>query len=186
MKTKPKTINRIDDKVIIDYIPSRKIKVVKSKIGKNPRIRAGSVIYTNCEIGKNLETGHSVIIREENKIGNDFKIWNNSTVDYGCKIGNNVRIHCNVYICQYALIEDDVFIAPGVMLANDLYPVNHDNLKGPIIRKGARLGINATVLPGVTIGEYSLIGAGSVVTKDVPLYAVACGNPATIKRFSKK
>ena len=120
---------------------------------------------------------------EENFIGDDFSLWSNSTVDYGCVIGNRVKIHHNVYVAQYTTIEDDVFLAPGVMIANDPHPgcaKSKQCMKGPTIRRGAQIGVNATILPFVIIGERALVGAGSVVTKDVPPGAVVRGNPARV------
>lgn len=150
-------------------------------MGKNAKIRSGAVIYAGTEIGDFLETGHNVVIREENTIGNHLSIWSNSIIDYGCRIGNNVKIHSNCYIAQFTTIEDDVFLAPGVIIANDRYPLSK-SLKGPTIKKGAKIGVNVTLLPGVTIGEYALIGAGAVVTRDIPAGSVAWGNPAEVKK----
>lgn len=171
---------RIDESAILGYITGRKIVIKDTVIGDNAVIRSNTVIYTNTTIGNELETGHNVVIREENFIGDNFSIWNNSTIDYGCKIGNNVRIHCNVYVAQYTIIEDGVFIAPGVVIGNDPHPICTKCMKGPTIKKGARIGLNATLLPHIEIGEYSLIGAGSVVTKDVPPKSVVYGNPAIV------
>jgi len=173
----------IDDNAIVGYMPSRKIDNLNLNIGDNSRIRTGSVIYLGSNIGNNLETGHNVIIREENLIGNEVKIWSNSVIDYGCKIGNNVKIHCNCYIAQLTIIEDNVFIAPGVMIANEKYPTGKfdpNRIKGPLIKKGARIGIGSIIMPGITIGENSIIGAGAVVTKDIPPNSVAYGVPARV------
>lgn len=173
----------IDKDVILGYKPSRKIVSKELIIGRKARIRSGSVIYLGSNIGHSLETGHNVIIREENKIGNHFSIWNNSVVDYGCKIGNRVKVHSNVYIAQFTTIKDDVFIAPGVMIANDPHPscrFSKKCMRGPTLKKGAQIGINVTLLSFITVGQYSLIGAGSVVTKDIPPYSVAYGNPARV------
>ncbi|MBA7692495.1 2,3,4,5-tetrahydropyridine-2,6-dicarboxylate N-acetyltransferase [subsurface metagenome] len=172
-----------DDRVVIGYPSDRMIQFERLLIGKNARIRSGSVIYCGSRIGDNLQTGHNVVIREENLIGDNFRIWNNSVVDYGCVIGNNVKIHCSVYIAQYTVIEDDVFIAPGVVVANDIHPgcsYSARCMKGPIIKKGAQIGVNVTLLPFITIGEHSLVGGGSVVTKDVPPRSVVYGNPARV------
>jgi len=173
----------VDETATVGYMPSRKINNLTLEIGDNAIVRAGSVIYLGSRIGSNFETGHNVIVREENTIGNNVKIWSNSVIDYACNIGNNVKIHCNSYIAQLTVLEDDVFIAPGAMIANEKYPTGiflPERIKGPIIKKGAKIGINSTILPGVIIGEGAVIGAGSVVTKDVPAYMVVYGVPARI------
>ena len=169
--------SRVDAGARLGYRTGRAIDPVPARIGPRARIRSGAVIYTNVEIGPDLETGHHVIIREETRIGARLWLWSHSTIDYGCRIGDRVRIHNHVYVAQYTVIEDDVFLAPGVMLANDRYPIS-DRMEGPVIKRGAVIGVNATILPGVVIGEQALVGAGSVVTKDVPAGAVVYGNPA--------
>lgn len=171
---------KIDKSVILGYQTGRKIKNKTLIIGDNPKIRSGSVIYLGSKIGDNFETGHHTVIREENKLGNNVFIWSNTVIDYGCIIGNNVKIHTNVYIAQFTTIEDDVFIGPGVTIANDPCPVCTKCMKGPTIKKGAKIGVNVTLLPHVIIGENSLIGAGSVVTKNIPAYSLAYGSPARV------
>lgn len=174
---------KIDETAKLGFPPERKIKNTELKIGEGAIIRSNSIIYLGTNIGEKLETGHNVIIREENQVGNEVCIWSNSVIDYGCKIGNRVKIHCNVYIAQFTEIEDDVFIAPGVTIANDLHPgckYSKKCLKGPVIKKGAKIGAGAVLLPYVIIGEKSLIGAGSVVVNDIPPESVAVGNPAKV------
>ena len=173
----------IDPQVVLGYVPGRRISDYTLIIGPGARIRTGTVIHAGTVIGARLETGHNVVIREENIIGDDFNIWNNSVVDYGCAIGHRVKVHCNVYVAQFTVIEDDVFLAPGVTVANDLHPgcpFSKECMKGPVIKRGAQIGVNATLLPSITIGERAVIGAGSVVTKDVPPQTVVCGNPARV------
>lgn len=173
----------VDSGVILGRLPGRPIGEYALVIGPGACIRSGTVLYAGTRIGARLETGHNVVIREENSIGDEFSIWNNSVVDYGCTIGSRVKVHCNVYIAQFTVIEDDVFLAPGAVVANDPHPgcpSSKECMRGPVIKKGAQIGVNATLLPFVTIGERSVIGAGSVVTKDVPPETVVVGNPARV------
>lgn len=170
----------VDDGVILGY-PSGRMAVSALVIGAQAYLRSGTVIYAGSEIGDRFETGHHVVVREQSRIGDDVSVWSNTVVDYGCVIGSRVKIHSNCYLAQYTLIEDDVFIAPGVSLANDLFPGHPESARlmaGPLIHAGAQIGVNATVLPYVTIGAGALIGAGAVVTKDVAPGTVAFGNPA--------
>jgi acetyltransferase-like isoleucine patch superfamily enzyme len=171
-----------DDNVTLGYPTGRSIADRTLRIGPEAHIRAGTVVYEGTTIGRGLQTGHNVVIREENVIGDNVGIWSNSVIDYGCWIGNNVKIHSNVYVAQFTTIEDEAFLAPGVTIANDMRPLCAECTRagGPTIKRGARVGVNVTILPGVTIGEYALVGAGSVVTKDVPPHAVVYGNPARV------
>ncbi|MGD9140641.1 MAG: N-acetyltransferase [bacterium] len=173
----------VDVGAILGYPAARGKNTDVINIGKNARIRSGTVLYAGSKIGDNLQTGHNVVIREENEIGDDFAIWNNSVIDYGCKIGNHVKIHCNCYVAQFTVIEDGAFMAPGVTIANDLHPgceKSAECMRGPHIKEGVQIGVNVTLVPMITIGEHSLIGAGSVVTKDIPPYSLAYGNPARV------
>jgi acetyltransferase-like isoleucine patch superfamily enzyme len=172
--------SRIDPGVELGVRSGRPIPLEPVRIGPGARVRSHTVIYTNSTIGRGLETGHHVVIREENVIGDAVWIWSHSTVDYGCRIGSRVRIHNHCYIAQRTVIEDGAFLAPGVMIANDRYPIS-DHLEGALIRRGAVIGVNVTILPGVVIGEGALVGAGSVVTKDVPAGAIVYGNPARVQ-----
>jgi acetyltransferase-like isoleucine patch superfamily enzyme len=169
-----------DESVIIGY-PASRGATEPVTIGASPHLRSGTVIYTGSTVGDRFETGHNVIIREHVKIGQDVSIWSNSVIDYGCVIGDRVKIHTNCYIAQYTELEDDVFLAPGVTIANDLYPgsrASQESMAGPIIQSGAQIGVNATILPYVKVGRGAIIGAGAVVTRDVPDGMIAYGNPA--------
>jgi acetyltransferase-like isoleucine patch superfamily enzyme len=154
-------------------------------LGAGARLRSGTVLYDGTTIGQRLQTGHGVVVREGCVIGNDVSIWSNSVVDYSCRIGSRAKIHCNCYVAQYTELEDDVFLAPGVTIANDLYPGDERSaevMAGPKIGVAAQIGVNVTILPYVRIGAGTLIGAGSVVTRDIPAGMIAFGNPATIRR----
>ena len=170
----------VDAGVIVGYSAER-VAAVALSIGLGARLRSGTVIYDGSRIGDRLQTGHGVVIREESVIGDDVSIWSHSVVDYGCVIGDRVKIHCNCYVAQFTEIEQDAFLAPGVTIANDLYPGRPGSaapMQGPRILAGAQIGANATILPYVTIGEGAMIGAGAVVTNDVPDGMLAYGCPA--------
>jgi acetyltransferase-like isoleucine patch superfamily enzyme len=178
-----------DRDVIVGYPAPRALSgagtASKLVLGAGARLRSGTVLYDGSTIGHRLETGHGVVIRESCEIGDDVSVWSNSVVDYGCRIGNRVKIHCNCYVAQFTELEDDVFLAPGVTIANDLYPGDRRSaqlMAGPRIGAGAQIGVNVTVLPFVRIGAGALIGAGSVVTRDIPAGVVAFGNPAVPRR----
>jgi acetyltransferase-like isoleucine patch superfamily enzyme len=173
-----------DGDVTLGYAPPR-AAACTLVLGRNARLRSGTVIYAGCEIGGDFETGHHVIVREGTKIGDQVSVWSNTVIDYGCVIGSRVKIHCNCYLAQFTELEDDTFLAPGVTIANDLFPGRAGSasaMAGPLIRAGAQIGVNATILPYVTIGEGAIIGAGSVVTRDIPPGMVAYGNPASPTR----
>lgn len=167
-----------DEGVTLGYLADRLTERRPLVLGANARLRSGTVLYEGSTIGDDFATGHGVVIREENKIGDQVSVWSHSVVDYGCHIGSRVLLHTGVYLAQFTVIEDDVFLGPGAMTANDKYPVDKSNLAGPTIRAGARIGMRAVILPGVTIGRGAMIGAGSVVTRDVPDGATVAGVPA--------
>lgn len=141
--------------------------VKSTNIGKNTNIWQFCVVFPQAEIGDNCNICAHVLIENE------------------VKIGNNVTIKSGVQIWDGITIEDDVFIGPNATFTNDLFPRSKNpdwKLSKTIIKKGASIGANATILAGVTIGENAMIGAGSVVTKDVPANTVWYGNPAKFVR----
>jgi acetyltransferase-like isoleucine patch superfamily enzyme len=153
-------------------------------LGRDARLRSGTVVYAGSRIGDRLQTGHHVVIREQCELGDDVSVWSNTVVDYSCRIGDRVKIHSNCYIAQYTEIGADAFLAPGVTIANDLYPgqeASREVMSGPSIGAGAQIGVNVTILPFVRIGDGCLVGAGSVVTRDLPAGTVAFGNPAVVR-----
>jgi len=153
------------------------------KVGESCILRAGSVVYTNVSIGNAVESGHNIMIREHVKIGNNTKIGTNSVVDGSCNIGSNVSIQTGVYICTNSEIEDAVFLGPNCVLTNDKYLMQKKTkLLGPIVKKGASIGANATLMPGVIIGKGAIVGAEALVNENVPPRTVYVGLPAKLKR----
>jgi acetyltransferase-like isoleucine patch superfamily enzyme len=152
------------------------------EIGRDARIHVGTTIEDGVRIGDRLEAGHNVFIGEDTAIGDDCHIENNTVIEGGCTLGHRVRIQANCYVAAFTTIEDDVTIGPGVGLANDPHPGSEDHacMRGPTIERGAQIGMNATILPFVTIGRRSVVGAGSVVTRTVPPELVVAGNPARV------
>lgn len=185
----------LGDGVIIGYPTANVLKEAKASgleikdmdfkgaiIGDNAIIRSNTTIYSNVEIGNNLRTGHNVLIREDTRIGDDVLIGTNTILDGRTIIGNHVSIQGNVYIPLNVIIEDHVFIGPCAVLTNDKYPIRTKfELKGPVLRRGASVGANSTILPGVELGEGAMVAAGALVTKDVPPWKLAIGFPAKIK-----
>ena len=173
----------IDTTVLLGYPTGRRIESQELTIGDNARIRSGTVVYAGSRIGSDFETGHNVVIREENEIGDHVSIWSSTILGYGCRLGNRVKLHCNITVGEFSVIEDDVFISANSVLPNDLHPgcdFSAQCMRGPRICRGAQIGVNATILPFVTIGERALVGAGSVVTRDVPPGVVILGSPARV------
>jgi acetyltransferase-like isoleucine patch superfamily enzyme len=146
-------------------------------------IRSGSTIYRNTRIGHHFRTGHKVLIRENAGIGNHVMVGTGSVIDADVTIGSNVSIQSSVYISNGCVCEDKVFLGPNCSLLNDKYPVRRGNLESPRICEGASVGGNATILPGVVVGKGAMVAAGAVVTKNVPDWHLALGNPATFQRL---
>jgi len=154
-------------------------------IGRDAVIRSHTVIYAGNVIGDHFQTGNKVNIRESNRIGHHVSVGTLSVIEHHVEIGDNVRIHTQAFIPEYSVLEDGCWIGPNVVFTNAKYPLApgvKNQLAGPVIRRGAKIGANVTLLPGVVIGEHSLVGAGSVVVRDVPPHAVVVGNPARVIR----
>jgi UDP-2-acetamido-3-amino-2,3-dideoxy-glucuronate N-acetyltransferase len=135
-----------------------------SKIGAGTKIWHFSHIMSDCIIGENCNLGQNVVVSPR------------------VKLGTNVKVQNNVSIYTGVVCEDDVFLGPSMVFTNILNPrsavIRRDQYVETLVEKGASIGANATIICGITIGKYALIGAGAVVTKDVPAYALVIGNPA--------
>ena len=136
-------------------------------------------------IGEGTRIWQYVVILPGAVIGNNCNICSHIFIENDVVVGNNVTLKNGVYLWDGITVEDDVFIGPNVTFSNDPYPRSKhypEQFAKTVIRRGASVGANATILPGVTLGEGCMIGAGAVVTKDVPAYATVIGNPACILR----
>jgi acetyltransferase-like isoleucine patch superfamily enzyme len=146
-----------------------------------------TAIVESNDIGDGTKIWHFVHIREKAKIGRNCNIGKSVYIDAEVEIGDNVKIQNFVSIYRGVKIEDDVFIGPSVTFTNDLYPRayiwSEQKIIPTLVKRGASIGAGSTILCGITIGEYALIGAGSVVTKNVPPFSLMYGNPARLKGF---
>lgn len=178
----------IGDNVIIgypgkaekEYLLNREFdKLAGAIIGEHCVIRANGIIYSNAKLGDRVQTGHHFLVREYSTVGNNSLVGTQVTIDDHCTIGNHVSIQTGVYIPTNTVIEDNVFLGPRCCLTNDKYMGRGEvKLLGCHIKRGTRIGANATILPGIVVGEDAVIGSGAVVTKDVPPCTVMVGNPA--------
>ena len=152
----------------------------KTEIGFDCTIRSHSIIYSGVSIGPGSSTGHYVCIRENSLIGKGCNIGSYSDLQGNLEIGNFCRLHSDVHICQGSVLKDFVFIYPRVTLTNDPYPPSQFT-EGPTIGAYTQICAGSTILPGIKIGENCLIGAASLVSKNIPDCALAFGHPIEIK-----
>ena len=149
---------------------------------KNYFVHESSYVDKPCQIGKGSKIWHFSHIMKNSVIGENCNIGQNVVVSPEVKLGNNVKIQNNVSIYTGVVCEDDVFLGPSMVFTNVINPrsgiIRKDEYMKTIIKKGASIGANATIVCGNNIGRYAFIGAGAVVTKDVPDYALMVGNPS--------
>ncbi len=141
-----------------------------------------AVIDEGCQIGKGTKIWHFTHVMPGCTIGENCNIGQNVVVSPGVKLGKNVKIQNNVSLYTGVICEDDVFLGPSMVFTNIVNPrsaiIRKDQYVETLVKKGASIGANATIVCGHNIGEYALIGAGAVVTKEIPAYALVVGNPA--------
>ena len=155
-------------------------------IGDGTIVSTGAVVFAGTTIGARVILGDQSCVRERVTVGDDVVIGRGSLVENDTTVGALTKIQADAYITAYSTLEEHVFIAPCVVTTNDNFmgrtERRHELVAGPTIRRGARVGGGAVLLPGVEIGEEAFVGAGAVVTKDVPARMLVVGNPARVVR----
>ena len=150
-------------------------------VGDGATVCAGAVVVAGARIGPRAVVGDQAHVREGAVVGEESTVGRGSQVDWDVRVGARVRIQTGCYIAGRSVVEDDVFVAPGVVTTNDRHATRHGpdyEMEGVVLRRASRIGAGAVLLPGVEVGEDALVAAGSVVTRDVPGRAVVMGVPA--------
>lgn len=166
--------------------PTASSKEKKTIIGNDAIIRSHTVIYAGNVIGDHFSTGNGVNIRENNRIGKNVSIGTHSVIEHHVVIEDGVRIHSQVFVPEYCHLKTMAWLGPNVVLTNAKYPQSpgvKEALVGVTIEESAIVGANCTILPGLSVGKKALIGAGSVVTKNVGENEVVVGSPASRINF---
>jgi acetyltransferase-like isoleucine patch superfamily enzyme len=157
-----------------------------TRIGDGTVVSTGAIVFAGSTIGANCILGDQSCVRERVTIGDDVVVGRGSLVENDTTVGRGTRIQAEAYVTAYTTVEEDVFIAPCVVTTNDNFMGRTERrkalMKGPTIRRGARVGGGAILCPGIEIGEEAFVGAGAVVTKDVPPRKVVVGSPARVLR----
>jgi acetyltransferase-like isoleucine patch superfamily enzyme len=183
-----------DDVFVGDYAVVGKLPVLGSRstaartellpsvVADGVRILAGAIVFAGTRLGEGTIVGDQACVRERCDLAEEVVVGRGAFVENDVVVGARTKIQANAYVTAYSLLEEDVFIAPCVVTTNDNYmgrtEHRHEARKGPTIRRGARIGGGAVLLPGVEVGEEAFVGAGAVVLDDVPPRTVVVGNPA--------
>ncbi len=155
-------------------------------IGAGTIVSTGAIVFAGTTIGERVILGDQSCVRERVRIGDDVVVGRGSLIENDTTVGAMTKIQADAYITAYSTLEEHVFIAPCVVTTNDNWmgrsELRFGNIKGPTIRRGARIGGGAVLCPGIEVGEDAFVGAGAVVTKDVPARKVVVGSPARVLR----
>jgi acetyltransferase-like isoleucine patch superfamily enzyme len=180
---------RIGDNVVLGKQPAlsprstaKREELPPLELGEETIVSTGSVVFAGTRIGARVILGDQSCVRERCALGDDVVVGRGSLVENDTTIGARTKIQANAYVTAYSILEDDVFIAPCVVTTNDNFmgrtEQRHALRNGPTIRRGARIGGGAVLLPGIEVGEEAFVGAGAVVVRNVPPRALVVGNPA--------
>jgi acetyltransferase-like isoleucine patch superfamily enzyme len=180
---------RIGDNVVLGKQPAlsprstaERDELPPLELGEGTIVSAGAIVFAGTRVGARVILGDQSCVRERCKLGDDVVVGRGSLVENDTTIGARTKIQAHAYVTAYSTLEEDVFIAPCVVTTNDNFmgrtEQRHALRKGPTIRRAARVGGGAVLLPGIEVGEEAFVGAGAVVLRDVPPRAVVVGNPA--------
>ncbi len=165
---------------------ARREPLSPTTIGDGTIVSTGAIVFAGSSIGARVILGDQSCVRERVEIGDDVVLGRGSYIENDTTVGALTKIQAEAYITAYSTLEDNVFIAPCVVTTNDNYmgrtEKRFSQVRGPTIRRGARIGGGAILCPGVEIGEEAFVGAGAVVTKDVPPRKLVVGSPARVLR----
>ena len=157
-----------------------------AELGDGTIVSTGAIVFAGSRVGARVILGDQSCVRERVQVGDDVVLGRGSLIENDTSVGARTKIQADAYITAYSTLEDDVFIAPCVVTTNDNFmgrtERRHDLIKGPTIRRGARIGGGAILCPAVEIGEEAFVAAGALVTSDVPARAVVMGAPARVVR----
>lgn len=159
----------------------------KTMSQENVFVHESSYVDEPSSIGSGTRIWHFSHIMKDTRIGENCNIGQNVVISPGCVVGNNVKIQNNVSVYTGVTLEDDVFCGPSMVFTNVINPRSHverkDEYQVTLVRQGASIGANSTIVCGITLGRYCFVGAGAVVTRDVPDYAVVYGSPARVRSW---
>jgi acetyltransferase-like isoleucine patch superfamily enzyme len=157
-----------------------------TEVGAGTVVSTGAIVFAGARIGARVIVGDQACVRERVTLGDDVVVGRGSLIENDTTVGALTKIQADAYITAYSTLEEQVFVAPRVVTTNDNFmgrtERRHDLIKGPTIRRGARIGGGAILCPGIEIGEEAFVGAGAVVVRDVPARTVVVGNPARVLR----
>jgi UDP-2-acetamido-3-amino-2,3-dideoxy-glucuronate N-acetyltransferase len=187
-----------DDCTILDYAvvgkqptlsprsTAKRDELPPLELGPGTVVSTGAIVFAGTTLGARVIVGDQACVRERCRLGDDVVVGRGSLVENDTTIGARTKIQAMAYVTAYTTVEEDVFLAPCVQTSNDNFmgrtERRHALRKGPIIRRGARVGVGAVLCPAVEIGQEAFVGAGAVVVKDVPARVVVVGNPARVLR----
>ena len=156
------------------------------ELGEGTIVSTGAIVFAGSRLGARVIVGDQACVRERVSIGDDVVVGRGSLIENDTTVGALTKIQADAYITAYSTLEENVFVAPCVVTTNDNLmgrtEERHASIKGPTIRRGARVGGGAILCPGVEVGEEAFVGAGAVVVSDVPPRTVVVGNPARVLR----